>query len=455
MRYFPHTPEIKEKMLNFLNIKDIEELFSIIPDSLKIKNLPFEAMDEIELTKWFSNLIENNISCSNYICFMGAGAYDHFIPACINHIISRSEFYTAYTPYQAEVSQGTLQSIYEYQSMISNLTGMDIANASMYDGATALAEAALMILRTTKKKKVLIANSIHPWYIEVVKTYLEATSYEYEFVNINPEQGIISEEHLKELVEKYKHEIGCFLLMSPNFYGLIEPGPEISDLLKKFNINFVVCTDLLSLAIFEAPGNYGADVVVGEAQPFGMALNFGGPFLGFFSAKKEWLKKLPGRISGKTKDRHGKPAYVLTLQTREQHIRREKATSNICTNNALCALIATIFMSLCGTIGLEKIAIQCVVKTSYLYENLVKLEKVKKVFKNKLIFKEFLIEFDNINAEHIYEKMLGRKFLCGVPLTRLIPDANKNQMLIAVTEKRSKEELDSYIKNLKEILMEY
>jgi glycine dehydrogenase subunit 1 len=347
------TREQQEAMLAAVGVNSMEELFSAIPEELKLKkdlNIP-DPLSEHELNKQMLTLVEQNFDSSWNLCFLGAGIYDHFIPSAVKHITSRQEFYTAYTPYQPEISQGILQSIFEYQTMISELTGMDAANASLYDGATALYEAALLAARYTDRKEVLVARSVNPEYRKVLYSglkYSGITIKEIEFLNgtaQDKKSGTLDSGLLQAAINE---NTAAIVVQSPNFFGIIEDIKTISQKAKAADALLIAVCDPISLGILESPGALGADIAVGEAQPLGNPMNFGGPLLGYFAVKSPYIRRMPGRIAGQTTDSEGRRGFVLTLQAREQHIRREKATSNICTNQALCALTATVYLSLMG-----------------------------------------------------------------------------------------------------------
>ena len=399
-------------------------------------------MHEIEIKKHLLKLSQKNKNTEQYACFLGAGAYNHWIPSAVNHIASRAEFYTAYTPYQPEVSQGTLQAIYEFQSWICQLTGLDVANASLYDGATALAEATLMALRITKKDKIIMASTIHPAYKKVLESYLQAQN-----VNI-----IYKEKNPSHLID---NDTAAVIIQQPNFYGDVFPDQYLSELSQKTKEKkglFICCIDPIFLGITTKPSKYMADIVVGEGQPLGMPLCYGGPFLGFIACKEQYLRQLPGRIIGETLDTNDNRAFVLTMQTREQHIRREKATSNICSNQSLCALRAAVYLSLLGEKGLKEIALLCQKKTNLLKNKLSKLNFIKIVNTEKT-FKEFTIVFSNAIktnnksldvVKYINKELLKYNIIGGYELS---PD----KMILAVTEMVSDTEIEHLVKSLHNI----
>ncbi|MFB0509456.1 MAG: aminomethyl-transferring glycine dehydrogenase subunit GcvPA [bacterium] len=446
MPYTPHTPEEKKAMLNEIGFSSFEELIKTIPESLQFKgklNLP-KPISELEAKKFLSEIAEDNQNLCEYTSFLGGGVYDHYIPSIINHIISRSEFYTAYTPYQAEVSQGTLQGIYEYQSLICELFGMDVANASMYDGASALAETCHMARDLTGRNKILIADSVNPHYIKVVRTYTEGLKIPIQIVPVK--NGTVSIEELEKLIDD---SVAAVLVQHPNFFGALEPMLDIEPIVHKKNALLVTCVDPISLGILTPPGEYNADIAVGEGQSLGLPASLGGPFLGIFTCKKEFIRRMPGRLSARTVDTEGKTGYVLALQTREQHIRRGKATSNICTNEALCALAAAVYLSIMGKQGIKEVAKQCFAKSHYLAQAITKIRGFELAFPAPF-FKEFVIK-TAVQPDRIIETNLKKKIFAGVNLSALggFDGRWTNHLLIAVTEKRTKKEMNKLIKVFK------
>ncbi|MCD6116560.1 aminomethyl-transferring glycine dehydrogenase subunit GcvPA [bacterium] len=438
MPFIPTTEENRREMLKTIGVSDFEELLNSIPGEIRFKgdyNLP-EPLSEYEVTKLLKEISQKNLHSGNSVCFLGGGAYDHFIPAAVGHIVSRPEFYTAYTPYQAEVSQGTLQAIYEYQSMICELTGMDVANASMYDGASAFAEAALLSSNHTRRTDILISKSVHPYYRKVVKTYCHRSGI--KLIEIDLKDGVTDLENLKNAMTE---NCAGILIQHPNFFGSLESVREIAELAHKAGALFTVSVDPISLGILSPPGDYGADIVTGEAQVFGNAMGFGGPYVGIFAATKALVRKIPGRIAGMTEDTEGRRGFVLTLQTREQHIRRERATSNICSNEQLCALAATVYMTLMGKQGIPSVADMSMQKAHYMSETLLKIDGVELLFRQPF-FKEFAVKLP-LPASEVIEKMKDKNIFAGIDLS--IFDYNiDNGLLIAVTEKRTKQEIDAY-----------
>ena len=447
MHYLPLTSQDEKEILEKLGVSSFQELLdAIIPKDLqhheKLK-LP-AAVCENEIRKILKKLASKNYSNNDYTSFLGAGVYDHYIPSIVDNLISRSEFLTAYTPYQAEVSQGTLQSIFEYQTVICELTGMEVANASMYDGGSALAEACHMANDIKGKAKVILSELIHPYYKDIVKTYTQGCSV--EIASCPSKDGLTDLNALNDLIDE---STSCVCIQHPNFYGLLEAMPDIEKIVHAKGALLISVVDPISLGILMPPGEYNADIVVGEGQGMGIPQGFGGPLLGIFASKMDYVRKLPGRIVGETTDIEGKRGYVLTLQTREQHIRREKATSNICTNEALCALSSLIYLCSLGKQGMIDVGNLCVSKSHYLYDKIKELKGIKPTFSQEF-FKEFVIETEK-PAKEVVDALLEYKIFGGVPLS--IFDNNlKHHLLIATTEKRTKEEIDTYIDILAKIL---
>ncbi len=441
--YIPNTKSDEKIMLQDIGLESSEQLFEYIPAELRLnRKLDLgDPLSEYELTKYMSELSDKNKSLKDLVCFLGAGAYDHYVPALINHLLLRSEFYTSYTPYQPEISQGTLQTIFEYQTLICNLTGMDVANASMYDGGSALAEAGIMSVNITKNKKILISKTVHPESIKVLKTYAKVKDI--EVVEIDHEYGVTNIEELKKLVD---NNTASVIVQNPNFFGIIEDLSEIEKVTHSAKkAKLIASVDPISLGILKAPGEIGADIVVGEGQSLGNSLSFGGPYLGFMAAKKNIMRKLPGRIVGKTVDVDGKAGYVLTLQAREQHIRRDKATSNICSNQALNALAAAIYLSTLGKQGIRDVALQSTQKAHYAFNEITKSGKYKPAF-NKPFFKEFVIESD-IDNKVISKELMQNGILGGYDLSKDFLQYD-NKALYCVTEKRTKQEIDKLVEIL-------
>lgn len=442
-RFIPNRGEHIEKMLRVIGVEDVSDLHQSIPLKYQLKedlDLP-DPVSELELQREFEAYARKNTGADK-ICFLGAGAYDHFIPAAVDHILLRSEFYTAYTPYQAEVSQGTLQAIFEFQSMIARLTGMEVANASMYDGASAAAEACLMAMRATRKQRILIAGSMNPRWMEVVRTYLKRDDFE---INEIPflEDGTLDLEIAAKLVEG---GTAAILVQYPNYFGLIEDLQPIADLIHEHKGLLIAAADPVALPLLRSPGDAGADIVVGEGQSMGIPMSYGGPYVGFMAARNKLARKMPGRIIGRTSDRADQEGYVLTLQTREQHIRREKATSNICSNQALMALANTVYLSLMGESGFREVSNQCLQKSHYLHQKLLEIPGVTSVFADTPFFREFTVSFP-VSSLDIRDRMLKKGILAGIPLVEL----GEGVMLITATEKRTKQEMDLYAGIVSEI----
>ncbi|MCL1975068.1 MAG: aminomethyl-transferring glycine dehydrogenase subunit GcvPA [Firmicutes bacterium] len=445
--YIPNTKAEQQEMLDLMGYSSLDELFADIPTDIKLhKELALPAaMSEPELYGHMKALAKQNINADTHICFMGGGVYDHFIPAVVGQLTGRQEFYTAYTPYQAEISQGTLQAIFEYQTMISRLTGMDVSNASLYDGATACAEAMLMANAVNDKTELVIAGQVHPQYIEVCQTYANYRGIKIICVPFDHKTGTVE---LAKLAEAVTDNCMAVLVQNPNYFGFLEDLEKINAIAKAKEALLITSVDPLSLAILEPPASYGADIVVGEGQALGNAMNFGGPGFGFFACKNEFLRKMPGRVVGQTTDAAGNRGFILTMQAREQHIRREKSTSNICSNQALCALAATVYMSAMGKQGLINVAELCLQKSHYMYKELLKTGKFEPLF-TAPFFKEFALKYTGGNMAALQEKLLEAGFMPGIDVQALL-DLD-NCLLIAVTEKRTKAEIDAYVKKAGEV----
>ncbi len=437
--FVPNGKAQREQMLDVIGVEGFDDLLTPIPEGVRLKgelDLPLPA-SELELVKEFKGFAARN-SAADLVCFRGAGAYDHYIPSAIDNILTRSEFFTAYTPYQAEVSQGTLQSIFEYQTMIARLTGCNAANACMYDGSSAVAEAALMTVRATRKKRILVSGALNPRTIDVIHTYMDNGDFEINEVPFGID-GLIDLEAAEQLAEG---GVAALVLQYPNYFGSIEDVQAAADLIHRHNGLLVVAADPIALGVIEAPGRLGADVVVGEGQPMGVALSYGGPYVGFMATNAKLLRKMPGRIVGRTEDRAGNPGYVLTLQTREQHIRRTKATSNICSNQALMALANVIYLTLTGETGFVEVAKQCWHKSHYLNKRLLEIDGITDVF-DAPFCREFVINLP-VSAEDAVVAMEEKGFLAGLP----IPGLGEGAMMLTVTEKRTREEIDGFVEAL-------
>ncbi|MDE5870410.1 MAG: aminomethyl-transferring glycine dehydrogenase subunit GcvPA [Muribaculaceae bacterium] len=431
-RYIPHTEEDIRIMLDKIGVGSLDELFSDIPEDVVFKGeygIP-SAMSEVELRKHFNELGDKN---SRLTVFAGGGAYDHYAPSVIGHLLSRSEFYTAYTPYQPEISQGTLQYIFEYQSMICELTGLEASNASMYDGATATAEAAMMMVASAKKKnKVLISGTVAPKVVDVVKTYTKFHGI--DIVVIPEKDGVTDLEALYEALGV--GDVAGVIVPCPNKYGIVEDYTGVADKVHAVKALLTIVCDPSALAVLRTPAEWGADIACGDGQTLGMPMQFGGPYLGFMACSKAQLRKMPGRVVGATKDADGKRAFVLTLQAREQHIRREKATSNICSNQSLMALYATVYVALMGRKGLEEVNRLSCDGAHYLYGKLLETEIFHKVF-DRPFLKEFTLHTD-LNIKKVNEYLASKGYMGGI-------DLGNGLVEFAVTEKRTKAEIDEFV----------
>jgi glycine dehydrogenase subunit 1 len=429
-------------MLSAVGAKTIDDVFESIPQAVRLTR-PLalaDGMSEMEAASALRALADENIPAGSLISFAGAGCYDHYIPAVVDHVVRRPEFFTAYTPYQPEVSQGTLQNIYEFQTMICELTGMDVANASMYDGATAFVEAALMASRVTKRHKVVVAGSLHPEWRVVLRTY--AASGNIEVVTCPVEDGVIAPATAALLVDE---STAAVLVASPNFLGHLEDVAALGEIAHSAGALLVVAVNPILSGILEPPSVHGADIVVGEGQPLGSPMSFGGPGFGFFACKTSHLRQLPGRIVGRTVDVDGTPAFVLTMQTREQHIRREKATSNICSNHALNALAASVYLSAVGASGLKDIGRACISKAHYLRDELIATGKFDAPYSAPFAHEFALRYTGDVVAMHAAMIELG--YLAGVDLGSIDPGLD-GLVLFAVTEKRTKAQIDAFVKEV-------
>ncbi len=443
--YIPHTEEDVKYMLETLGMKDLEDMFNDIPKEARLgRELDLDApKSEIEVQKLMHGLADKNTATDKLVCFLGAGSYDHYIPSVVKHITGRSEFYTAYTPYQAEISQGTLQAIFEYQTMIANLTGMDLANASMYDGSTATAEAASMAADQTRRKQVLVSETVHPETRQVLDTYARFNGLQIK--TVPAVDGVTDIEQLKSMTSK---ETAAVIIQNPNFFGIIEEVEEVEKIIHEVKGLLVMNVDPISLGILKSPGELGADIVVGEGHAMGNPMNYGGPYVGFMAATDKLMRKMPGRIVGQTDDADGKTGYVLTLQTREQHIRREKATSNICSNQALNALAALVYMSILGKKGIQEVARQSYRKAHHALQKIESVEGYKRVY-DKPFFKEFLVQTPK-TPDEVNNALLNKGILGGYAVGKHYPDL-KNGLLICVTEKRTLDEIDQLVNGLEAI----
>lgn len=443
--YIPHTPGEIKSMLETIGVSSIDDLFSDVPEVLDFELALPESSDEFSVFREMKSLAERNTNLEQLAVFRGGGIYYHYIPTAVQALASRSEFLTAYTPYQAEVSQGTLQALYEFQTMIAELTGMEVANSSMYDGATAAAEAALMAVRTNRKDRILVAENIHPEYREVIRTYCSGQNIKIEETDFDKGSGSIDLEALKS---KLTDDVSGVIVGYPNFFGVIEDLKAIRELLREKTMLIVVANPI-ALSLLEAPGRLGADIVVGEGQPLGNPPSFGGPGFGFFATLGKYIRKMPGRIIGETKDTEGKTGYVMVLQTREQHIRRSKATSNICSNHAHNAVVAAIYMSIMGKEGLREVAERSFAKAHSLKERLLKLEGVSEVFSGPF-FHEFVVSFDK-DVDPVNSKLMKHKILGPLNIEKWYPEM-KNCALFCTTEAVRDADIEFLLGRLEEIL---
>ncbi|MDQ7096137.1 aminomethyl-transferring glycine dehydrogenase subunit GcvPA [Desulfosporosinus sp. PR] len=445
MNFVPNTDSQKERLLARIGVKAMEDLFADVPKEVRLnRSLDIRGgMSEQELVKHVKGLANQNKTVEEYTSFLGAGAYEHYIPSFVDQLLLRSEFYTAYTPYQPEISQGTLQAIYEYQTLVCEITGMDVANASMYDGASALAEAALMACDATRRNKVLVMQTVHPEYREVLKTYLPPRGV--ELIEIPFKDGMTD---MAALEAQLREGIAGVLVQTPNFFGNIGEAEEITLAVHAQGALMVMAVNPVSLGLLKTPGECGADIVVGEGQVFGNPLNFGGPYLGFLACRDKYVRRMPGRIVGATSDKNGKKGYVLTLQAREQHIRREKATSNICSNEALCALAFTMHLSALGRTGLTELAYLNLQNAHYAAREIAKIPGMSLAF-SQPFFHEFVVK-TTLEPSKINESLLKDRIIGGLDLARFYPELD-HHLLFCVTETKSKAEIDRLVARLGEI----
>jgi glycine dehydrogenase subunit 1 len=440
LSYVLNTGADQQAMLAQIGAKSVAELFCAIPESLRLNRLlgvP-HALTEIELEQHLTQLARKGQGASAAVCFLGGGSYDHFIPAVVDAIAGRSEFYTAYTPYQAEASQGSLQAFFEYQTLICQLTGMDVANASLYDGGSAVAEAVIMALTAVPgRTRVVTAGSLHPEYRRTLETYL--ANLEPNVTTLATPAGFLDPADLKRVVDD---QTACVVVQHPNFFGCLEEVEAVAEICHTRGALFIVSFDPISLGLLKRPGQYGADIAVAEGQCLGNPMSYGGPYLGILACREAYVRKLPGRLVGQTVDQDGRRCWVLTLQTREQHIRREKATSNICTNQGLMALKATVYLAALGPEGLKETAELCLRKAHYAAERLTRLPGVRRRF-DRPFFKEFTLEAE-VGVADLLPRLLAAGFHAGVPLGRWYPQL-PNCVSIAVTEKRTRQEIDGLV----------
>ncbi len=439
MSYLLNNPQDRQSMLEAIGAASMEELFASIPEPLRLRrplNLP-AAMGELALTQHMQALSARNAHAGREICFLGGGSYDHFIPAAIDALASRGEFYTSYTPYQPEVSQGNLQAMFEYQTLICQLTGMDVSNASLYDGGSAAIEAVLLSMSATRRhRKVITTSCVHPEYRQILQTYL--VNLDCELITLPAPEGTLDPGVLAAALDD---EVACVLLQHPNFFGCLEDVQAISQAAHAAGALLVCSVDPLSLGVLKRPGDSGVDVVVAEGQSLGSPLQFGGPYLGIMACRDQFVRRLPGRIVGQTVDRRGRRCWVLTLQTREQHIRREKATSNICTNQGLFALRAAIYLSVMGPHGVREVGELCVRKAHYAAESITAASRFGRRFARPT-FKEFVIRDAEGKVEELLAEALAAGILAGIPLGRWYHELD-DCFLVTVTEKRTAAEIKS------------
>ncbi len=446
MNYIPHTDFERREMLDTIGVNKLDDLFDAVPAKYRFPdlNLP-EALTEMEALWELQSLADANADMNHYACFLGAGAYNHYIPSLVDHVIRRGEFFTAYTPYQPEVSQGTLQAIFEFQSMIGNLTGFEVCTASHYDGATAFSEAALMAVNTTGRKKMVVSPAVHPHYRQTLRTY---TQFRTE-LRVTGDEKADTVSRIEELLELVDEDTACLCIANPNFFGQFEEVSGVAEQVHAKGALLVAAVNPISLGLFKPPADYGADVAVGEGQPLGIPLSFGGPYLGFFATRREFMRRIPGRIVGETVDKDGRRGYVLTLKTREQDIRRDKATSNICTNQGLMALAACVYMSALGKQGLRQVASLCYHKAHYAADRIGRLDGYT-VWDNRPFFNEFVVECP-LPVSEVNDYLLNEHdIIGGFDLSKDYPHL-RNHMLLCCTETNTRDEIDELIEALSEL----
>ena len=445
MRYLPLAESDLAEMLGAVGLQSLEDLARVLPESLRLKrNLDLPSpLSEMDLVQQLRNLSKEGKRGMWLTSFLGAGAYDHFIPSVVDHLLRRSEFYTAYTPYQPEVSQGTLQAVFEFQTLICQLTGMDIANASVYDGASAVAEGVLMAQRIKGRKKCLLARSLHPEYRTVTQTYTHPLELDLLTIPFTRE-GTLDLGALEGAMDK---EVSSIVIQQPNFFGCLEDVERAAQIAHAHDALLIVAVaEPLSLALLQPPGPLGADIVVGEGQSFGNAVSFGGPYIGFFASKENYLRSLPGRLAGETVDLEGRRGFILAVATREQHIRREKATSNICTNQALCALAVLVYLTIMGKEGLRELAEINLSKCEYAKRRLAERHSLRF---SAPTFNEFVFSLKG-DPDPVLQKLSSQGIIGGLPLKRFYPEM-KNEILVCVTEKHSKEDIDRLVRALENL----
>ncbi len=450
MPYLFNTPQQQQEMLQTIGVDSLEALFTTIPSDLRL-NRPLDippALTEMELQSHVTKLAEKNVGPGSRVCMLGGGAYDHFIPAAVDEIARRGEFYTAYTPYQAEASQGSLQTFFEFQTLVCQLTGMDVSNASLYEGGTCVSEAAFMAMRATNRhERVVLLGSLHPEYRQVLESYLNHLNC--EVVVVPCQNGYVDP---AEVDKAMNDQTACLVIQHPNFFGTLEEAEQLTEIAHKHGALSVVSYDPISLGLFKRPGDYGADIAIAEGQSLGTPLQFGGPYLGLFSCSKKFVRRMPGRLIGQTVDRNGKRCFVLNLQAREQHIRRDKATSNICSNQGLIAIRAAVYLSLLGKQGIREVAELSCRKAHYAAEQLSQIEGINLAFEDRPFFKEFVLNCSE-GPDYLLRKARQAGFDLGPELSRFeFPNGSapdQTGVLVAITEQRTRAEIDQLVLALK------
>ncbi|MCH2174867.1 MAG: aminomethyl-transferring glycine dehydrogenase subunit GcvPA [Lentisphaeria bacterium] len=446
MPFVPHTPQDVEEMLEAVNLQSVDDLFEDIPRQFRFENLDLpDGKSEMEVFEYIKRL--SNQNATQLTSFLGAGFYDHYIPAAIDPIVTRGEYLTAYTPYQPEVSQGTLQSIYEYQSMICRLTGMEVSNASLYDGGTALYEAIMMSMRVTKRSKILMCSGVNPIYRKMIETY--TTNLNIELIETPIKHGQLERDVIGEQLDK---SIAAVIMQNPTFFGSVDDYSDVCNMAHEVGALAIMSVYPISLSIIKDPGSMGVDIVTGEGQSLGIPLGFGGPYLGFMATRKKLARKMPGRICGTTVDSKGRKSYVLTLQAREQHIRREKAMSNVCTNVGLMALRSVVYMALVGKQGFVEVGQECFNRAEFAKEKLNAIPGVQ-VKESAPTFNELTVELP-VPAKNIMPDMIEKGYAAGWPLDRYYPEM-KNYILMAFTEKHTQEQISGMCNALEEVLCRF
>jgi glycine dehydrogenase subunit 1 len=447
LRYIPNSPEERAEMLEQIGVASTEKLFESIPENLRLRghlNVP-AAMSELELLHRFEEMGKRN-QAAQRISFLGGGAYSHYTPTIVDHLISRSEFFTAYTPYQPEISQGTLQAIFEFQTLVCQLTGMDIANASMYDGSTAMAEAVLMAERVTRRRKVIVSSAVHPQYLEVAHTYVQHAGIDLHTAEVDPASG----QTPASAFEAIDDQTAAIVIQSPNFFGCIEDVSALADKAHAAGALLVVTvTEAMSFGLLKSPGACGADIVVAEGQSFGVPLSYGGPYVGLFATRDKYARQIPGRLVGEAYDKQGRRGFVLTLATREQHIRREKATSNICTNEGLIALCATIYLETMGRHGIQDVASQSAQKAHYAARAIGKLGGFSLPYSGPF-FNEFVVRAAT-EAVPLLDQLAQQKGIDGGIALSRFDSTRPNDFLVCVTETNMRPQIDALVEGLRDL----